>query len=122
MATISQIRGLLLEEVLLYLLELSGFKTVLGADGDDTLHNGSAGIEVKGRGCLHQIDAIADFVVAIPFSNPQRLLIEAKCYAETKPIGVEYIRNALGVLADVSEYWVPQPGNSNKRYHYQYAI
>lgn len=122
MATLSQIRGLLLEEVLLYLLEFSGFKTVLAADGDDTLHRGPAGIEVKGRGCLHQIDAIADFVVATPFSNPHRLLIEAKCYSETSPIGVEYVRNALGVLTDVSEYWVPLPGSNGKRYHYQYAI
>lgn len=122
MATLSQIRGLLLEEVLLLLLEFSGFKTVLAADGDDTLHDGPAGIEVKGRGCPHQIDAIADFVVAVPFSNPQRLLIEAKCYSETNSVGVEHIRNSVGVLADVSEYWVPQPGNKNKRYHYQYAF
>lgn len=122
MATLSQIRGLLLEEIMLYLLEYSGFRTVLSAVGDDTLHNGHAGIEVKGRGCLHQIDAIADFVVATPFSNPHRLLIEAKCYADSHPIGVEHIRNALGVLADVSEYWVPQSGNNSKRYHYQYAI
>lgn len=122
MATLSQIRGLLLEEVLLYLLEFSGYKTILNIVNDDTLHQGHSGLEVKGRGCAHQIDALADFVVATPFSNLQRLLVEAKCYAESNPLGVEYIRNAVGVLKDVSEYWVPRPGINAKRYHYQYAL
>lgn len=122
MATISQIRGLLLEEVLLKFLEFSGYKTILTPDLDDTLHRGHSGLEVKGRGCMHQIDAIADFQVAVPFSNPQRLLVEAKCYKEFKPIGVEFVRNSVGVLKDVSEYWVSQPGNNNTRYHYQFAL
>jgi hypothetical protein len=122
MTTLSQIRGLLLEEVLLYLLEFSGYKTILTDNNDDTLHQGHSGLEVKGRGCSHQIDAIADFVVATPFSNPQRLLVEAKCYSDNYPIGIEYIRNAVGVLKDVSEYWVPNPGDNAKRYHYQYAL
>lgn len=56
---------------------------------------------VKGRGGEHQIDAIADFIVHQPFSYPQRLLVEAKCYSNKVRLPV--IRNAAGVLKDVNE-------------------
>jgi len=123
-ATINQIRGMLLEEVLLHLLRNAGYRTIETANNDPTLKDGPAGIKVKGRGCDHQIDAIADFVVNQPFSNPQRLLVEAKCYATGKRVGIRVARNALGVLVDVSEYWIPGEHElpSRKRYHYQYAL
>jgi hypothetical protein len=120
-ASIGQIQGMLLEEALLYLLRLSGYPTVEKADGDSTLNEGHSGLEVFGRGSKHQIDAIADFVIAQPFSNPQRLLLEAKF--RSKKTGIEVIRNAVGVLKDVGEYWVSKDKIPPKaRYHYQYAI
>ena len=125
MATISQVRGLLLEEVLLHLLARSGYRTVESERGDPTLASGPAGLEVRGRGERHQIDAIADFLFPQPFSNPQRLLVEAKCYADSRPVALPVIRNALGVLMDVSEFFVPTSGTrtvSRRRYHYQYAL
>ena len=124
MATINQIRGMLLEEVLLHLLRSSGYRTIENVNNDPTLVDASAGIKVKGRGCNHQIDAIADFIVHQPFSNPQRLLVEAKCYATGRSVGIQIARNALGVLIDVSEYWVPGSRQlpARKRYHYQYAL
>ena len=124
MATINQIRGMLLEEVLLHLLRSSGYRTIENVNNDPTLVDGSAGIKVKGRGCDHQIDAIADFIVHQPFSNPQRLLVEAKCYATGRSVGIQIARNALGVIQDVSEYWVPGSRQlpARKRYHYQYAL
>ena len=122
MATIYAIKALLLEEVLLNLLKDSGYITVNKIDRDKTLKKGHSGIEVKGRGWNHQIDAIADFAIAPPFSYPIRLLLEAKFYQ--KNIGIDIIRNAVGVLKDVEEFWVSN--NSEKiakpRYHYQYAI
>lgn len=122
MANFSNLRGMLLEEAILYLLRASGYKTIDSADGDETLESHSAGIAVKGRGGKHQIDAIADFIVTPPFSYPQRLLLEAKCYSGR--IGMEVARNGFGVLRDVEEYWVPSPTSTilKKRYHYQYAI
>ena len=122
MANFSNLRGMLLEEAILYLLRASGYQTVDSADGDDTLESHSAGIAVKGRGGKHQIDAIADFTVTPPFSYPQRLLLEAKCY--NRAIGIEVARNGFGVLRDAEEFWVPSPTSTilRKRYHYQYAI
>lgn len=123
MATIHAIRGLLLEEVLLNLLRDSGYVAIDKANtSDKTLKNGRSGLEVKGRGWNHQIDAIADFSVSPPFSHPIRLLLEAKFY--NKNIGIDIIRNAVGVLKDVGEYWVTNDNNDiyKPRYHYQYAV
>lgn len=125
MASIGQIHGMMLEEALLYLLQVSGYRTVESAvrngERDPTLQDGHSGLEVLGRGGVHQIDAVADFVIAQPFSNPQRLLLEAKFRSKTT--GIEVVRNAVGVLKDVGEYWVARNKVPPKaRYHYQYAI
>jgi hypothetical protein len=126
-ATEYQVRGMLLEEILLHLLRRSGYRPVTEKNGDPTLDTSPAGLCVLGRGAAHQIDAIADCLLQHPFSNPQRLLVEAKCYDEGKNVGIEVVRNALGTLRDVSENWTREPAvgtdpPSRSRYHYQYAI
>lgn len=127
--TPSQIRGVLLEEVVLYLLRASGYRTVEKADisKDPTLTTHSAGIAVHGRGEKHQIDAIGDFFLSPPFGHPLRLLVEAKCY--DNPVGIAAVRNAVGVMKDVCEFWViPKEDHGSrrsaphKRFHYQYAV
>ena len=105
----AQIRGLLLEEAVLHLLRKSGYKTIDIPGADPTLGTCGAGIFVRGRGGKHQIDAIADFLIHQPFSNPNRLLVEAKCFFR-RDVRLPELRNAVGVLKDVSEHWVPAPG------------
>src|SRR5688572_25790108 len=124
MAKISHIRGMLLEEVLLHLLRATGYRTIEMLGSDDTLEIGPAGLCVRGRGCRHQIDAIAEFQVPHPFSHPQRLLVEAKCFKPGMRVGIEVPRNAVGVLKDVSEFWSLIDGAAipKQRYHYQYAL
>src|SRR5206468_8075613 len=97
---------MLLEEAVLFLLRVSGYRTIEQAGRDATLHDGHSGLEVRGRGSHHQIDAVADYIVPQPFANPSRLLVEAKCYP-TRIVGLEVLRNSVGVLKDVSEFWVP---------------
>jgi len=125
MTTISQIRGMLLEEAVLQLLRTAGYTTVDKAGTDPTLQDGPSGLEVLGRGGKHQIDAVADFCIEPPFTHPQRLIVEAKCYS-SQPTGLPIIRNAVGVLKDISEYWVPSRDHNGivttGRYHYQYAV
>ncbi len=118
----AQVRGMLLEEALLFLLRRSGYKTISNCGNDPTLMKHGAGIAVKGRGGNHQIDAIADFILQQPFSNPQRLLVEAKFL--DGPVGIPVARNAVGVLKDVQEYWHRGPTTDipKSRYHYAYAI
>lgn len=124
MATIHQARGALLEEVILSFLSFSGYRTVREAGSDPTLNDGSSGLEVKGRGGLHQLDAVADFTVGQPFSNPQRLLVEAKAYQDHRAVGLPTIRNAVGVIKDVSEFWTSRSAHSpaSRRHHYQYSL
>jgi hypothetical protein len=123
MPTKHQVRGMLLEESVLALLRAAGYDVVLAAGTDPTLRSGPAGLVVRGRGTDHQIDAIADFRLAQPFSHPQRLLIEAKFFDEDKVVGLNIVRNTVGVLKDVSEFWVRSGrGVARRRYHYQAAI
>jgi hypothetical protein len=95
---VTQVRGMLFEEAVLYLLRQTGYRTVDATSGDPTLQTHPAGLAVVGRGARHQIDAIADYLVGQPFSHPQRLLVEAKCFTGKKPVGLEVTRNAVGVL------------------------
>jgi hypothetical protein len=126
---------MLLEEIVLWLLRRSGYRAVDVAGSDATLLDGKSGLEVRGRGEDHQIDAIADQAILLPFANPARMLVEAKCVA--KNVGLPVVRNALGVLHDVSQYWIPASriglvGAPHplitpvkvplRRYHYQFAI
>lgn len=126
MARLSHIRGMLLEEVLLYLLQRSGYRTVETVGNDPTLtgHAAGLGIAVRGRGMNHQIDAIADFLIHPPFTHPQRLLVEAKCYSDDSPVGISLMRESVGIVKDANEFWATRPGNDipKRRFHYQYAV
>ena len=105
MANISQIRGALLEEAILYLLEKVGYETIEidPSNLDSGLREGHSGLEVRGRGSWHQIDALASFISSPAFMYPLRLMVEAKCYQEHRPVGIEVARNSVGVLKDISE-------------------
>ena len=122
----NQLHGAVLEEAILYLLQYSGYNIVVGKGRDPSLNDGKSGLEVLGRGAWHQIDSVADFKLTPPFSNPQRLLIEAKYYSDK--VGLPIIRNAAGVLKDVSEGWVVNLVSPKrrkivkKRFHYLYAL
>ena len=124
MTTISHIRGMLLEEVLLYYLQMSGYKAVDPRSSDPAMRDSPTGLEVVGRGETHPIAAVADFVITPPFTRPQRLLIEAKSYADAAPVGMGVIRQAVGILRDVDENWltVHQPAPPVRSYRYQYAL
>jgi hypothetical protein len=120
-ASAAQVGGMLLEELVLFLLRASGYVTIESARGDVTLRDGHAGLEVCGRCGNHQIDAIADFQLGQPFGHPQRLLVEAKMLRNH--VGLPVLRNALGVLMDVSEFWTFHGARPEvSRYHYQYAV
>ena len=117
------ITGMLMEEAILYLLEASGYRTVTNANGDPTLHEERGLLSVLGRGGRHQIDGIADFAIGQPFSHPQRLLVEVKFH--TRPVTLEVVRNAVGVLQDVREYWTSihnEHETIRPRYQYTYAL
>ncbi len=64
MASIHQIRGALLEEIVLLLFDRSGYRRVQA--GEEGTRNGRAGLEVEGRGSPDQIDALVSPFPAEP--------------------------------------------------------
>lgn len=121
------VRGVILEELVLYLLSLVGYRIVLA--GEEGTRPGHSGLEVRGRGEWHQIDALAAFDRTPAFMYPLRLMVEAKCYARSRPVGIEVARNAVGVLKDISENYFTYsssraPGDEVQapRFNYHSAI
>ena len=128
MATIGQIRGAILEETVLYLLNKVGYKIVRypcdSINASDLAIN-SSGLELRGRGTWHQIDAIAEQHHTPAFTYPLRLLVEAKFYTKKK-VGIEIVRNSVGVHKDLTENHFSDKGLYNNyssiRFNYQSAI
>jgi hypothetical protein len=105
MASINQVRGALLEEVVLKLLENAGYRRLTEADADGgELRMGRSGLELRGRGEWHQVDALVSYDFTPAFIYPIRLIVEAKAYLKNNgKVDIKDIRNAVGVLKDVNE-------------------
>jgi hypothetical protein len=128
MATISQVRGALLEEAVLFLLQKIGYEVfdhrTLALRPVDGLRSGHSGLEVRGRGTWHQLDAFALWRHSPAFMYPLQLMVEAKCYSSHRPVGIEVPRNAVGVLKDISENFFTvrsRSGSSFQAVRYNYA-
>jgi hypothetical protein len=105
MASIPQIRGALLEEIVLLLLDRSGYRRVQA--GEEGTRNGRAGLEVEGRGSLHQIDALVTPLHSHAFIYPIRLMVEAKC--EAKRVRLSTVRSVVGTLFDINQNYFARP-------------
>ncbi|HEY9466808.1 MAG TPA: restriction endonuclease [Vicinamibacterales bacterium] len=119
-----QLGGYLLEEVVAWMLQSSGYRLLVASDQDpDELVDGANGLRVRGRGAEHQADVLGELAYVPPFSLPLRMFIEAKCY-KTERIGLGVVRNAHGVIDDVNQNW--SMGNTGgpprQRYQYLYAL
>jgi hypothetical protein len=128
MASIGQIRGALLEEAVLYLLHKVGYRVIYRAADSSELtgiRDGHSGLELRGRGTWHQIDALAECDVSPAFMYPLRLILEAKFYTNTK-IQLGAIRSFFGVEKDISEnYFTKRVGGSDfseRRFNYRAAM
>ncbi|MBA1363909.1 hypothetical protein [Burkholderia gladioli] len=128
MATISQVRGALLEEAVLFLLQKIGYEVfdhrTLALRPVDGLRSGHSGLEVRGRGTWHQLDAFALWRHSPAFMYPLQLMVEAKCYSSHRPVPIDVPRNAVGVLKDISENFFSvrtRRGSSFRAIRYNYA-
>lgn len=111
----SQSRGKLFENLIKHYIQKHGYVGITGTKRK--LYNIS-GSHVKGRGGKHQIDALGQFEFSIPFVYPIRLLSEAKCYSR-KAIGIDIVRNFVGVVKDISEnYSVEQTPDIESRFRF----
>ncbi len=75
---------------------------------------------VRGRGAVHQVDALGEFAVVPPFSSPIRLFVEAKSQRDS--VGLAVVRNAMGTISDVNQAWMLNYSNLRIRRLYRYAL
>jgi len=112
-----------LEELLARELKDSGFRLLQRRNDDPAvLREQGNGLAIMGRGGLHQADVLGELEVRPRFMHPIRLFVEAKHRPDT-PVGIEVVRNAVGVLGDIREqYTMAHAKKHLQRFSYRYAI
>lgn len=100
--TEAQFKGKIFENLLRFYLKQQGFTVVpRKIQNYYGVSERANGLNVKGRGGWHQVDALGQFQFQVPFVYPIRLISEAKCHK--RKIGLPIIRNFMGALKDISE-------------------
>jgi hypothetical protein len=120
--TPASLRGCILEEVLAYLVRSSGYSLLSSPKQDpEALGWRRNGLVVKGRGSEHQVDVLGELDWTPAFTFPLRLFLEAKFHED--PVGIVDIRNAVGVLSDLNQRYLPSvSGPLIRRFRYAYAL
>jgi hypothetical protein len=117
-----QFKGYVLEHVLAYILESSGYSIITKvSNADPDITNGANGLDISGRGAKHQIDVIGDLDWVPAFTFPTRLIIEAKFRGQK--IGIDVVREQIGILTDINEnYFSAHSKDPKPRYRYVSAV
>lgn len=98
----TQIKGLLLEEVVAYLLRHAGYVPIRRPEVDPSrLRWRANGLNILGRGGEHQVDVLAELYPTPPYSPPMRVVSEAKW--QEKPVGIEIVRAGVGITEDLNQ-------------------
>lgn len=98
----SNIKGALLEYIVRKLLTNCHFTSVI-PDGHYIFKSGDSGLFfINGKGAAHDADVLMDPPFQLLFSYPTRILFECKAY--NKSIGLDTIRNALGLRYDINDF------------------
>lgn len=133
--TAGQLKGTLLEYIVRNLLTNCGFTSVKPDGHYIYQQNGTGLFYINGKGAAHDADVLLEPPIQMPFSYPSRLLFECKSYA--RPIGLDVIRNVLGLRYDINEFEIITDEtiqrrknnrratyaiSNRKRYHYQVGI
>ena len=96
------LRGYVLEEVLAKLIQNTGYRLLVDASQDvEELRNLPNGLAIRGRGGDHQVDVLGELAWIPALTFPLRLIVEAKARGGT--IGIDDVRNAVGVVTDVNQ-------------------
>jgi len=133
--TAGQVKGALLEYIVRTLMQDCGFSGVR-PDGHYIFEQAGTGLFfINGKGAAHDADVLMEPPIQMPFSYPSRLLFECKSYDKT--IGLDVIRNALGLRYDINEFEIVTEDSirkrknnhrseyaisDRKRYHYQIGV
>lgn len=122
MMTSGQLKGTLLEYLVRQLLQNCGFVSVKPDGHYIYQQNGSGLFFINGKGAAHDADVLMEPPIQLPFAYPSRLLFECKAYKNT--IGLDVVRNALGLRYDINEFEIVTDDSikqrkNNKRANYE---
>lgn len=123
MPTREAIKGYLLEEILAYLIQNTGYKLLVDPSQDSReLSRRGNGLVVRGRGGPHQVDVLGQLIWIPAFTFPIRLFVEAKC--RRPKMGIPEVRNAVGVIDDINQNYTPVRDGTIaiQRFTYRYAL
>lgn len=123
--SLSSLKGYLLEDALSKLVYNSGYTLLTSDIGSDDLHLGSNGLNVIGRGGLHQADVLGQFPFSYPFTYPIRLFIEAKF--QKGKTGIDVVRKGIGIIQDLNHNYQTALISDERelliqRYNYNYSV
>ncbi|MFT4264700.1 MAG: restriction endonuclease [Nocardioides sp.] len=115
----------MLEELLASLIAGSGYRLLVDSKQDqDALTQKKNGLCVHGRGADHQVDVLGELIAPVQLIYPLRLFVEAKCRGSKT--GLRDVRNAVGTVDDVNQYYNPALAQSwrrpYRRHAYRYAL
>lgn len=119
--TSGQLKGSLLEYIVRQFLQNCGFVSVKPDGHYIYQQNGTGLFLINGKGAAHDADVLMEPPIQLPFSYPSRLLFECKAYKNT--IGLDVVRNALGLRYDINEFEIVSDDSieqrkNNKRANY----
>lgn len=119
------LKGYLLEETIAYLIRNVGYR-LLTHETEDTqeLKRERHGLTVRGRGWWHQADVLGELEWTPAFTFPIRLFVEGKWRGNGNRIGLDVIREAVGVIEDLRQNVSVTEGNTDRlvRYDYKYSV
>jgi hypothetical protein len=109
----ANIKGALLEYFVRQLLMNCNF-TPVKPDNHYVFENGPSGLLfINGKGAAHDADVLMNPPIQLPFTYPSRILFECKSYKER--IGLDIIRNALGLRSDINNFEIITDETINHR-------
>ena len=112
----ARLKAVMWEIVILRLLQENDFTEIQSVDNVRTRREREQFLEMRGRGCWHQIDCPCDYTNFISFINPIRLLGEVKFYK--LPIMKDEIRQFVGVMKDIQENWITSDDHTSPTERY----
>lgn len=114
--------GYILEELVAFLIRNTGYRLLVDELQDPLeLKSLTNGLNVIGRGALHQVDVLGELSWIPAFTFPLRLIVEAKC--RRSKTGTDVVRGMMATLIDVNQKHFPsiEVGSTPPRPKYTYV-
>lgn len=111
----SSIKGAAFEYFVRRFMLVCGFKKV--KSDKKLIYDFGPGQMIHGLGQPHNADVLVEPPLQTPFYNITRLIVECKCHE--KPLGIDFVRNVLGLKVDINGFDIITPEILENRRNYR---